>query len=145
MRNRSLKLAMAVLFLSAPAMAADLTVSRATLRVISPSVPAAGYFVLANAGTAPVTLTGAQSAACGMLMMHKSSTEGGMARMDDVASLVVPPHGKIAFAPGAYHLMCMDPSAALATARTAPVRLEFKDHPPVETDFTVTNALGRPR
>ncbi len=144
MRNMLLRVAAAAMVLAAPAAAADLTVSHATLRVISLSVPAAGYFDLANASATPVTLTGAQSTACGMLMLHKSSTQGGMASMDDVATLVVPAHGKISFAPGGYHLMCMDPAASLTKARAAAVTLEFQNAPALAASFAVTDARGRP-
>ena len=143
MRNRLLEIAVAVSILSASAAAADLTVSHATLRVISLSVPAAGYFDLTNAASAPVTLVGASSPSCGMLMLHKSSTEGGMARMEDVIALVVPPHGRISFAPGGYHLMCMDPAPALMTARTAKVTFAFQNATAIDATFTVTDARGR--
>jgi copper(I)-binding protein len=143
-RNRLLEIAVGVFLLAGPAAAADLTVSHATLRVISTAVPAAGYFDLANASSAPATLTGASASVCGMIMLHKSSTEGGMARMADVASVVVPPHGKISFAPGGYHLMCMDPAAALTSAHTAKVTLIIEGGPAVDASFTVTDALGHP-
>ncbi|HEY0105479.1 MAG TPA: copper chaperone PCu(A)C [Rhizomicrobium sp.] len=127
------------------AAAAGLTVSHATLRVISPSVPAGGYFELANASATPVTLLGARSAVCSAVMLHESSTEGGMARMDDIGALVVPAHGKISFAPGGRHLMCMDPAASLLTSRIVPIVLEFRDAPALAVPFAVTDALGRAR
>ena len=144
MRNKLLEVAVALTLLSAPVAAAELTVSHATLRMISPAFPAAGYFDLANSSSTPVTLTGAHSPSCGMLMMHKSSTEGGMARMDDVDSLVIPPRGKISFAPGSYHLMCMDPALSLMNARVAKVTLELQGARSIDTTFAITDALGHP-
>lgn len=80
--------------------ATELSVTNAWMRALPASVPSGGYFILHNAGSTSVTLTGASSPACGMLMLHKtSSMDGmsgmsGMARMDDVAEVEVPPRGR---------------------------------------------------
>jgi copper(I)-binding protein len=78
------------------------------------SVPAGGYFILHNNGKAMVTLTGAQSPACGMLMLHLSENQGGMSSMRHVDSIDVAPGGTLEFKQGSYHLMCMQPGAAMA-------------------------------
>jgi copper(I)-binding protein len=54
-------------------------------------------------------LRAAQSDACGMVMLHKSSRGGGMATMSDVPEVKLAPHETVKFEPGSYHLMCMDP------------------------------------
>ncbi|OYV34220.1 MAG: hypothetical protein B7Z80_21815, partial [Rhodospirillales bacterium 20-64-7] len=87
----------------ARAAAPDVTVSDARMQVIMASRPAAGYFVLKNNGDTDVSLTGAAAPDCGSLMMHKSSEQGGMARMEMVQSVRVPGNGTIRFAPGGYH------------------------------------------
>ena len=83
----------------------------AWIRVLTARIPAGGYFTLRNDGGRPLVLTGASSPACGMLMLHESSDAGGLESMRDVAGVVVPAGGTLRFAPGGYHLMCMDPAA----------------------------------
>src|SRR5581483_4410457 len=92
----------AVVFASAPLAvhAADVRVSDAWIRALPAGLPAAGYFVLHNAGAKDAALTGAQSPACGMLMLHRSTTLNGMSSMNEVLSVTVPAHGRLAFAPG---------------------------------------------
>ncbi len=65
--------------------------------------------VLENPGDVDVVVTGATSPACGMLMLHESKDDSGMAMMMDVPSITVKAHGSVTFAPGGYHLMCMQP------------------------------------
>jgi hypothetical protein len=64
---------------------------------------------LKNSSAQAVVLTGASSAPCGMLMLHRSEQRGGVERMVDVPQLAVPAQGAVRFAPGGYHLMCMQP------------------------------------
>lgn len=127
------------------AQAADsgLVLSRAWFRMVMPSLPAAGYFTLSNpTGTAQV-LVGAASPACGMLMLHQSVNQGGQERMAMVKSVAIPVHGKIAFAPGGYHLMCMSPTAAMKRGNTVPVTLHFEDGTTLTANFPVRNATGK--
>src|ERR1700742_2985980 len=81
--------------LAMPAIAADVTVTNAWIRALPPSVPSGGYFTLHNGGTRELILTGAQSPACGMLMLHHSSDMGGMSGMQDVTEVTVPAGGNV--------------------------------------------------
>ncbi|HEX3663684.1 MAG TPA: copper chaperone PCu(A)C [Rhizomicrobium sp.] len=126
-----------------PAYAADISVTNAWFRALPGGLPAGGYFSLKNSGASPVILTGAESAACGMLMMHQSSENGGVSRMDDVRSLSVPADGSITFAPGGYHLMCMNPAAAMAPGKTVEVTLNFANGTHIKANFAVRNAAGK--
>ena len=135
-----------VLALAAPAaFAGEITVMHATLRVISAAIPGAGYFDLSNGTGKNIALTGARSPICSDLMMHQSATESGMARMLSVARIDVAPGQKLSFKPGGYHLMCMQPAAALATAHTAIITLLFAGGATQDVTFTVVNAKGAPR
>jgi copper(I)-binding protein len=87
----------------------DVVISHGWMRYLLPSLPAAGYMTVENNGDADVVIAGAASPACGMLMLHKSQDDSGMAMMMDVPSVTVPAHGSVNFAPGGYHLMCMSP------------------------------------
>ncbi len=61
--------------------------------------------------------------------------------MSDVSSVDVAAGGTLAFAPGSYHLMCMD--ANLKPGIKAPVTLHFKSGASVTADFAVRNAAGK--
>jgi copper(I)-binding protein len=131
------------MMMAVPAPAAEVQVSDAWFRALPAKVPAGGYFTLHNSGTAGIVLEGAQTAACAMLMLHRSMESGGMSRMEDVARVPVPPGGTVAFAPGGYHLMCMDPSPAMTPGRSVAVTLRFSDGTRTVANFAVRNAQGR--
>ena len=149
MRKHLFELAAAALLMSAPvcaaqaADAADLVVKDGWFRTLPGNLPAGGYFTLHNGSTAVATLTGAESPACGMLMLHKSESEGGAMKMLDVASVPVPVGGDITFAPGGYHLMCMDAKPEMKPGATVPVTLDFADGSKVTSNFAVKNAKGQ--
>jgi hypothetical protein len=119
------------------------TVSDPWMRTVMPSRPAAGYFTMANANATAHKLVGAQSPACGMLMLHKSVHENGQERMVMVKSVTVPAHGSVKFAPGGYHLMCMSPTPAVTPGQSVPVTLRFADGDRVTARFPVRGATGK--
>jgi copper(I)-binding protein len=90
-----------------------------------------------------VALASASSSACGMLMMHKSEEMNGMGSMQDVSSVAVPAGGTVKFAPGGYHLMCMNPTAAIKPGGSVSVTLNFSDGNKIDTLFAVRNAQGK--
>jgi copper(I)-binding protein len=113
-------------------------VTQGRLQVLLPSRPAAGYFTLQNRGDVPLVLSGASAPDCRSLMLHQSKMEGDMARMAMIASVPVPPHASITFAPGGYHLMCMQPSGVLLTnAGSETVTLHFADGGSVSAPFAI--------
>ena len=122
---------------------AGVSIEGAWIRVLTPQIPAGGYFTLRNGSANPLVLTGARSPDCGMLMLHQSSDTGGMESMREVGNLKIPPGGTLTFAPGSYHLMCMDPSADMTPGGTAPVTLEFVGGQTIVADFAVRGARGR--
>src|ERR1700712_1343142 len=101
MRNRVLEVAVALaagaFFIHAASL--SVAISQPTLRLIPGGVPAAGYFNITNYASEPAVLTGAQSLDCGALTIHKSSTGGGIARMDAIPSLSIGRGQRIAFHP----------------------------------------------
>jgi hypothetical protein len=132
------------LAISAPTRAAEggLALGDPWFRLVMPSLPAAGYFILSNTSDATQTLTGAASPACGMLMLHQSVEQGGQERMVMVDKVVVPAHGKVGFAPGGYHLMCTSPTAAMRPGHSVPVTLHFADGGSLTASFAVRSAAG---
>jgi len=119
-----------------------LTVAKPWMRYLLPSVPAAGYMVLRNDSGSDVVVTGASSPACGMLMLHKSADDSGMAMMMDVQSITVPAHESITLAPGGYHLMCMQPVMKVGD-KVAAV-LSFEDGATESVVLPVYGAQGSP-
>jgi periplasmic copper chaperone A len=112
-------------------------------RFIMASLPAAGYFTLSNPTATPQRLTGASSPACGMLMLHKSVRKNGTESMVMVPSVAVPAHGSLQFAPGGYHLMCMQPAPAMRPGQAVSVTLEFAGGGSLAASFPVHNATGK--
>jgi copper(I)-binding protein len=143
MRAKRIEIALAVLLVSIPAFAGPVQVSDAWIRALPANLPAAGYFTLHNTSRKEISLTAAQTSACGMLMLHKSAESGGMGSMQDVTSVAVPAGGTVKFAPGGYHLMCMDPTPAVAPGATVSITLSFSDGSRSQTGFAVKNAQGK--
>ncbi len=112
------------------------------MRYLLANIPAAGYLVLRNGGDDAAVLTGAQSPACGMLMLHQSADTSGMATMMDVQNVIVPAHGSVTFAPGGFHLMCMQPS--MKVGDHIPVTLDFQDGSKLATVMPVYGAQSAP-
>jgi copper(I)-binding protein len=139
-------LAMVALLLTpfwAAAAELPLSVSGAWFRALPTGLPAGGYFTLHNNGASPVSLTGAESAACGMLMLHKSENSGGMSSMMHMESVDIPAGKAVSFAPGGYHLMCTDPAAAMKPGGKVKVTLEFSGGAKLDAEFAVRNAAGK--
>ena len=143
MRGRGFKVLALALALCGAASAAKVTVSDAWIRALPAHLPAAGYFTAQNNGRHDVDITGAETLACGMLMLHLSSDEKGMGSMSEVPKVTVPAGGAVKFAPGGYHLMCTDPKPALRPGRTVPVALHFSDGTSMVVHFAVRDARGR--
>ena len=126
-----------MLLVSTAAMAAPATVTGGWFRALPPAVPSGGYFQLKNISGKKLTLTGIETSACGMAMMHRSINGG----MDHVMSLDIAAGETASFAPGGYHLMCMD--AKLKPGATVPVTFRFADGQTVTANFAVKTATGK--
>jgi periplasmic copper chaperone A len=126
-----------------PPMSGRVTVADPWFRALPANLPAGGYFELHNTGRWPAKLTGAQSPACGMLMLHKSERRSGMETMSDVSAVDIPAGGATNFAPGGYHLMCMDPGPGMKPGTTVSVALEFSDGSIATAKFVVKSATGQ--
>jgi copper(I)-binding protein len=135
---------LALFLLASPAMAASsVTVTDAWIRALPGAVPSGGYFTLHNDGARTQTLVGAETPACGMLMLHLSENKGGMSSMRHVDGVDIAPGGTLRFEPGGYHLMCMDARPAIKPGATIPVTLSFKDGSRVAVTFAVRDATGK--
>ena len=143
MKPSTLSLLLAGLLLAggAHAAAADhVRASHAWIRVLPGDLPAGAYVTLENDGDQPVALSGASSTAYAEVMLHRSSTEGGVSRMAMVDSMEVPAHGKAELAPAGYHLMLMRPGAPVKAGDTVTLTLQFTDGSTLPTDFVARPA-----
>lgn len=126
-----------------PALAANMTISDAWFRALPSGQPAGGYFTARNSGGAPVDLVAAESRSCGMLMLHQTVSGGGTSRMEDLKSVTVPAGRSVSFAPGKYHLMCVNPGPAMTPGKSVAVTLVFSDGSKLNANFAVKNAAGK--
>jgi copper(I)-binding protein len=62
--------------------------------------------------------------------------------MVGVARVTIPAHGQFRFAPGGYHLMCMQPR--MRVGQVVPVTLRFADGSRITVRFAVRGADGAP-
>jgi periplasmic copper chaperone A len=140
---------------SAPAFAAALLwvalapVARAAVRLEggwSRPAPAGlptgvGYGVLVNDGPRPVRLTGASTPAARAVEFHETmrmtGPMGPMSHMAPLASVEVPAHGSVAFAPNGRHMMLVGLRRALTTGERVPLVLTFAGAPPVRAALAV--------
>ncbi len=120
-----------------------LLISDPWVRFIMTSRPAAGYFTLSNATDRPRMLVGAASPACGMLMLHQTTHEGGVDKMVMVKSIDVPAHSSVSFTPGGYHLMCMSPSQQMIPGHLVAVTLRFANGGEITASFPVRGPAGK--
>ena len=122
------------------AQAATLDARDCWIRAMPSTLPSSGYFTLANNGDKAVTLTGVDTPAFGMAMMHKSENKGGTATMSPVDSVDVPAHGTLSFAPKGYHLMLEEHGKQLKVGSTIPLTLSFADKSTLDVSCTVKPA-----
>jgi copper(I)-binding protein len=114
--------------------------SDAWIRVLPGALPAGAYVTLHNDSAQPVALTGATSTAYAEVMLHHSSTAGGMSRMSMVDTLTVPAHGEAVLAPAGYHLMLMKAKTPVKPGDTVKLTLKFSDGSTLATDFAARPA-----
>ena len=136
--------AISLVFLAAMTVAANAApfdVTDAWFRSLPGKLPAGGYFTVQNNTGKDVSINGASSDACGMLMIHQSSNKGGMTGMDMLDSVKVPAGAIVKFAPGGYHLMCEAPKMKIGTK--VPVVLHLSDGNAIAVGFAVKGASGK--
>ncbi|SDV51193.1 copper chaperone PCu(A)C [Chitinasiproducens palmae] len=129
--------------LAAPADAGAPAVQACWVRAMPGNLPSSAYFDVQNPARKALKLVGVDSPAFGMAMMHRSSSEGGVARMMMVDSVDIPAGGKLSFAPGGYHVMLEEAKQPLAVGATVPLTLQFDGHAPITASCVVRPAAAR--
>ena len=117
-----------LLGMSLSADAAELVASAAWIGdAPAPAPMRAGYVELHNATDQVIEIVSASSPRFGLVEMHETRVEAGVARMIELPSVSIPPHGTFSFSPGGAHFMLMRRQGALNKGDTCLIRLSFKD------------------
>lgn len=87
----------------------------------------AGYMKIKNHSDKDRALVGASSPQFGNVMLHRTVTEGGVAKMVHQMSILVPAKGEVVFEPNGYHLMLMKPKATPKAGDKIEITLKFQD------------------
>ncbi|MET0616252.1 MAG: copper chaperone PCu(A)C [Luteibacter sp.] len=114
------------------------------IRVLPGSLPAGAYVHFENRTPGSLRIIGAESADYGEAMIHRSSTEGGMGRMEMVDSVALPPNGKLDFTPGGYHVMLTEAKHPVKTGDHLTITFELSDGRKLPVSFVArpANATG---
>lgn len=103
------------------------SVSKCWIRAMPAGIPSGGFFEVTNSSDKPIQLTGVDSDAFGMAMLHQTQSNGSMSKMVMVDTATVPAKGTLSFAPGDYHVMLEEPKQALKIGSTISLTLSFSD------------------
>jgi len=120
------------------------TVEGAWIRTPPPGAAMlAGYAVVRNDCSAPITLVGAESTQFHMVSIHRTVEEGGMSRMRPAGDITVAAGASTEFAPGGAHLMLMHPAQAIADGETVAIDLLLADGRRITARFVVRREAPR--
>lgn len=122
---RSALLAVSFGFLSATAMAADITAGNVWVRGTVPGQKATGAFmeVTSKSGAA---LVGVSSPVAGIAEIHEMKMADGVMQMRAIPRLELPAGQPVKLAPGGYHVMLMDLKQALQAGEIVPLILSVE-------------------
>ena len=129
-------LIIAALAVASPALAAP-QVQAAWSRPAAQGTTGAGFMVLANPDAKADALVSVQSPFAREVQIHQSSMKNGIASMQKLGQVTVPAGGRVAFAPGGYHLMLMGLTKALNPGDAVPATLTFASGAKVKASFVV--------
>lgn len=144
--SRAIVTAALTLGMLAPAFAAGVKIENPWIRWLPANLPAGGYAKVVNDTDATVELVGASSPSYGEVMLHQTVEQGGVMKMLHVKSITIAAHKSMAFAPGGYHIMLMQPKPGIEPGQKLPVTLEFKGGEKVTAEFEVRKpTAGAPK
>ena len=116
---------------------APVQASNAWIRWLPAGLPAGGYMQLHNLSAKPIDLVRATSADYGSTMMHHTVNKGNTTEMLPVARVTIPAHGSVAFQPGGYHIMLMQPKKTIQPGDQVPITLKFSGGTTLRVEFQV--------
>jgi periplasmic copper chaperone A len=97
------------------------------IRAMPAALPSSGYFTLKNEGNTPIVLTGAETSAFKTVALHETQMSGSTSKMVHIASVNVPAHGTLVFAPKGYHIMLEKARHALSPGTSVVLSFSFAD------------------
>lgn len=107
---------------------AQLDADEAWIRHLPPAVPVrAGYVVITNPSSRPITIVAAASPAFARVEFHRSVERDGKMQMQRVESVTIDPGARLAFEPGGLHLMLIEPRSKLGPGDLVEVELRLDD------------------
>jgi periplasmic copper chaperone A len=135
-------LPIALCICAAPALAdpASVMVSDCWIRMLPGDLPSGGYFSVMNMSDKPIDLTGVQTDAFGMAMLHQTQSNGSTSKMVMVDKATIPANGTLTFAPGGYHLMLEKPKQTVKVGTSISMTFSFSDGEKVSSKCAVKNA-----
>jgi periplasmic copper chaperone A len=98
--------------------------------------PAAGYFTV-EGGSAPVDLVAVTADLAQRVEMHETVKQDGMTAMREIKAAPVPVQGKLAFKPGANHLMIWNINGAAVRAGRLPMVFIFSNNDRIMFDLKI--------
>lgn len=113
-------------------------VEQAWIRAAPPgAMMLAGYARLINAGSEPVVIRSASSAAFEVVEFHRTVEEDGVSKMRAAGDLELQPQAEIALEPGGLHLMLMRPRQEIREGATVVIDLLTAEGDIVPAVFSV--------
>jgi len=98
------------------------------VRMMPPGARAtAAFMLLKNGSDKDAKFVKAESAAAKAVELHTHINEGGMMKMRPVAAIEIKAKGETALKPGSYHIMMIDPVAAMKEGDKVEITLNFDD------------------
>ncbi len=120
-----------------PARSASLIVTDAWIRAVPGADTAAAYMTLRNSSDQPVTVQSVQSAAAAHVMIHETSSQGGMSRMRPHAQLVIAAGTTVKLEPGGLHVMLQGLAQPLNAGQAVTLVVLLTDGTSVRTEARV--------
>jgi len=107
--------------------AGSLTVSGLWTTATPPGAPtAAAYLSITNNGTTPDNLVAVSSPGASVGMLHRMDVSNGIATMQMVPAIEIPPGKTVTLAPDAFHIMFVTLKQPLKVGDAMPVTLIFE-------------------
>jgi periplasmic copper chaperone A len=135
-----LSLALCACTATALAAPASVMVSDCWIRMLPGNLPSGGYFSVMNMSDKPVDLTGVETDAFGMAMLHQTQSNASTSKMVMVEKATVPANGTLKFAPGRYHVMLEEPKQPVKVGTSIRLTFSFSDGEKVTSECVVKNA-----
>jgi copper(I)-binding protein len=121
--------------------AGDITVTSPWARATSQLAKVAGGFLsITNHGSAPDKLIAIDSDIAGMTMVHKMTMENGVAKMEMLEDLPIPPGETVELKPSSLHIMFMQLKNPLKEGDRFKAVLTFERAGKISIEFVVGGA-----